>query len=502
MDNGSQLICAIERHAEQRPRDLAICIDGNETSWSGFAARVDEIASFLLLEGVQPGARVVLLGEPSLDYFSAMFATGKVGGIVAPVSLMLTPDTISVLLEDADPAIILVDAGSRQMFVEGGEELAPFEDRLRVLEQIGSVEKSETFPSLDRQAAMSLIYSSGTTGVPKGIIHSFQARDLYGSVFSKEYGITAQSRTLLATAPYSNGTWMMVLPTVLSGGALIVETALKVFDVPSIVSKHQISHAFLVPTQLNALFTDCAEKWHPANEITIVSAGSFLPLATKQAILDTDKIRLFELFGNTEGAATILRPSQMAQATQSVGTPISSGVIAVIGDDDRPLGVGQIGEIVGGGPLASSGYYNRPEQNNNLFWHDAQGNKLVRTGDLGAIDEQGFLHLRGRKKDMIVSGGINVYPADIEEALRRHTDIADAAVVGVAHKKWGETPYAFVLPVEGRDVDTNALLSWINDRLNKFQRLSGLQVCSEFPRNALGKVMKAELLDKMAISGV
>ncbi|MEM9054792.1 MAG: class I adenylate-forming enzyme family protein [Pseudomonadota bacterium] len=479
------LLEAVASHATARATAPAVHDASGSVSWASFWHKVCAKADELIDEGVKPGDRIVLWAKPSADYLSAILACARVGAVCTPLSLMLNQRTISTLLADAGPTVILVDDPSNGACgaLDGLETTASV---LSIAATPGAGATRHQAAAVSKDAAMSLIYSSGTTGTPKGILHSRAARDFYGVVFALEYGITRDSVTLLATPPYSNGTWMMALPTLFQGGCCVIASQLKTPDIPDLLLSHGVTHAFLVPTQLDALFADGPRALGKSN-LTIVSAGSFLPLKTKRAILDTDDVRLFELFGNTEGVCSILRPEQMEAGFDSVGTSITTGEIAVADS----------GEIIGRNALQSMGYFNRAELTAALWVNiDDEEQPFVRSGDLGAIGDDGFLRLKGRLKDMIVSGGINVYPADIEEFLREHEDIADAAVTGIPHQKWGETPVAYVLLKANASTDADALKAWANSQLNKHQRLQDVTILDDFPRNALGKVIKAELGDQ------
>lgn len=481
MNASTLLLDAVAGHAVARPKASAVVEQAGRVSWAAFWQRVCAKADQLIDHQVNPGDRVALLARPSADYLAAILACVKIGAVCTPLSLMLNKRTISALLSDASPRIVLIDPESRPLLDDHNDTEA-----LWIILPIGAPTTSNevTYPTVtcSPDQAMSLIYSSGTTGEPKGILHSRQARDAYAIIFSLEYCITQDSVTLLATPPYSNGTWMMALPTLFQGGCCVVAPQLSTKDIPDLLLQYDVTHAFLVPTQLDALFSN-GPRPLGASKLTIVSAGSFLPLRTKRAIVDTPSLRLFELFGNTEGVCSILRPEQMEQGFDSVGTAIISGEIAVADS----------GEILGRNALQSMGYFNRPDLTSALWVDASDGRPFVRSGDLGVIGDDGFLRLKGRLKDMIVSGGVNVYPADIEELLREHEHVADAAVVGVPHQKWGETPCAYILLKPTAEIDADTLKEWANGVLNKHQRLHDLSILEAFPRNALGKVIKSNL---------
>jgi long-chain acyl-CoA synthetase len=201
-----------------------------------------------------------------------------------------------------------------------------------------------------------------------------------------------------------------------------------------------------------------------------------------------------ELYGITEGIGTTLKPEEIVTKTGSVGTPISGTDIRIIDNDGKELPPGESGEIVGYGPGMMTGYHNRPEATEEALWRDEKGRTYLRTGDIGMFDEDGFLYILDRKKDMIVSGGVNVFASDIEEVFVQHPDVYEVAVIAVPHQKWIETPLALVRLRPGASVTGDKLKEWVNGRVAKHQRVIGVEFRGKpFPRNALGKLLKREL---------
>jgi acyl-CoA synthetase (AMP-forming)/AMP-acid ligase II len=200
---------------------------------------------------------------------------------------------------------------------------------------------------------------------------------------------------------------------------------------------------------------------------------------------------VYELYGFSEGFATMCKPGDAPALPGAVGRPVIGFDMRIVGADDREVPRGEVGEIVGRGLGMMAGYHNRPDLDAAILWHDEGGTEYLRSGDLGFIDEEGFLHIVDRKKDMILSGGFNIFPADLEAVIGEHPEVQDVTVIGIPHPKWGETPLALVIP--RGSPDAAALLAWANARLAKTQRLAGLEFRAEFPRNALGKVLKREL---------
>lgn len=294
---------------------------------------------------------------------------------------------------------------------------------------------------------------------------------------------------------HSNGAWLGWLPAMLLGATTVILPAFTPENFVEAVRRHRPTHGFTVPTVCAVLLErpdieqvglDCF--------VGLVTAGSPMPANVKQRMREVTKDGLFEAWGLTEGVATVMTPEKMGDRPSSVGRPPLGCDLRVIDDNGREVERGGVGEIVGYSSSMMSGYWKRPDANEQLVWKDQQGRTFIRTGDVGEIDAEGFLTLRGRTKEMIISGGLNVYPVDIESVLRDSDLVKDVAVVGVEHPKWGETPVAFVIPLEGAEVDSGALKEWANERLAKHQRLHDVVIHGgDFPRNTLGKVLKADL---------
>ncbi|MBU6273078.1 MAG: AMP-binding protein, partial [Betaproteobacteria bacterium] len=214
---------------------------------------------------------------------------------------------------------------------------------------------------------------------------------------------------------------------------------------------------------------------------------------TKRAVVERFGNLLHEIYGFSEGFATMLKPTHPPEKFDTVGTPVLGFELRIIDEQGRELPRGEVGEIAGYGAGMMAAYHDRPEQTEALIWRDERGRTFIRSGDIGRLDADGFLSIVDRKKDMIISGGFNVFPRDIEEIVATHPAVLDVAVIGVPHEKWGETPLALVIPRPGAAPQPAELLAWANARLAKHQRLSAVELREAFPRNALGKVLKKDL---------
>jgi acyl-CoA synthetase (AMP-forming)/AMP-acid ligase II len=227
----------------------------------------------------------------------------------------------------------------------------------------------------------------------------------------------------------------------------------------------------------------------------MLSAGSPMRRETKRETIRRFGNKLHEIYGFSEGFATMLKPHHPESKFDTVGTPVLGFELRILDDAGRELPRGEIGEIAGYGAGIMKGYHNRPEQTAALIWRDARGRSFIRSGDIGRLDADGFLSIVDRKKDMIISGGFNVFPADIEQIVAGHPAVLDVSVIGVPHDKWGETPLALVVTKPGMTLEAAELKDWANARLAKHQRLVAVEFREEFPRNALGKVLKRLLRD-------
>jgi acyl-CoA synthetase (AMP-forming)/AMP-acid ligase II len=283
----------------------------------------------------------------------------------------------------------------------------------------------------------------------------------------------------------------MAMPVLFVGGTLHIMPGFSPEGFLKTVERERITHTFMVPTQYIVTLESPALDGADLGSLEVMlSAGSPLRVETKKAVIARMAPCIHELYGYSEGAATMIKPEDAEAKWGSVGTPVIGFDIAVIGEDGEELPFGETGEIVARGGGVMSGYHRRTRATGELTWRDDAGRVWIRSGDVGRFDDDGFLYILDRKKDMIISGGFNVFPADIEQIVAGHPDVSDVTVIGVPDQKWGETPLALVIPRADAKADPEEIRAWANERLAKPQRLSALELRRDFPRNALGKVLK------------
>lgn len=484
-------------HARYRADCIAL-VDGDEVlTWRELSDRADQVSSWLVSASVKPGDRICVLPECEAAVLAAIIGIWRARAVFVPLSPMLTPKMLSDMISDCgatvlmasdryrDVAFALAEGKERTVHVLNTEELPEF-----------GCQSPELFCNKPSDLA-SIIYSSGTTGSPKGIAHTHQARLSFASVISMHTRMSSESCAHLAIPPHSNGAMLMWGPAMLVGARIVLQRTFDVDGLFAIIEKWRPTHGFLVPVMCEAILRhrDVERAGLECFECAI-TAGSPMRLSVKKEMQRLTRNGLAELWGLTEGLATFLPPEEMVRFPDSVGRPIIGCDLRIVDESGQDISGRGIGEIAGTADGLMSGYWNAPVKTREMVWGDGAGADYIRSGDVGEIDGDGLLYIRGRSKDLIISGGINIYPADIEKELLAHDAVSDAVVVGVEDDKWGETPVGFILPrseLEGGDADR--ILEWVNQKLARYQRLSDLRVWEgDFPRNTLGKVVKSDLV--------
>jgi len=490
----------IRAHAAAQPSHVAIIQDERSITYAELDALMDRVAVALQREGLKPRDSLAICASTSIEYACAFLGALRAGVAVAPLAPSSTPESIATMVADCGAMVLFLDKSVADAL---GPTLARINAKLVGLDEgapgvghdhfIASEREKPAPVAITPDMAFNIIYSSGTTGAPKGIVQSHKMR--FGHVARASamgYGPTAV--TLISTGLYSNTTLVSFFPTLGLGGTVVLMKKFDAGEYLKLAAKHRATHTMLVPVQYQRIMA--REDFGNYDLSSFVM--KFCTSAPFSAVLKADVLKrwpggLIEYFGMTEGGGTVMLVAHLyPDKLHTVGQPAPGHDIRVIDDAGRELPRGEVGEIVGRSEMMMSGYHNRDEATAAARWMSPDGLEFIRTGDVGRFDADGFLELMDRKKDMIISGGFNIYPSDLEAVLREHGDVSDVAVVGVPSVDWGETPVAFVV---SRGASAEQLRAFANAKLGKTQRIAAVELIDELPRSHIGKILKRELRD-------
>lgn len=490
-----------ELQAQRHPAKAALICGDAEISYRQLDDRANRIASGLQRDGVGRGSVVVICGASSITYVAVFLAVLKTGAAVSPLSPAATADQLLTMLRDSGASHLFVDrlgndaldtvahhATARRIAMDDRTDAEPLEPYLPPAD-------SRPAPvTIVPEQAFDIIYSSGTTGTPKGVVQSHAMRwPQLHLVDPPGYGPEAVA--LISTPLYSNTTLVSLLPALAGGGTVVLMPRFDARHFLELSERHRVTVAMLVPVQYRRILdVPDFERFDLSSYVLKYATSAPFAAGLKAEVLARWPGGLIEYYGTTEGGGTcMLVAHEHPDKLHTVGQPIEGHEMLVIDELGAVLPAGDVGEVVGRSSAMMTGYYNAPDKSAEAEWYSAEGLRYIRTGDVGQIDAEGFFTLTGRKKDVIISGGLNIYPVDLEATLSRHPCVREAAVVGAPSARWGETPVGFVTLIDGVDVSELALKDWANARLGKMQRLADVRIVTELPRSAIGKILKREL---------
>ena len=473
------------------PGKPAVIDETHAWDWATFGTLAAKVAGQLTALGQTRGARVAVLAQNSAEYLALYAGILCAGACVVPLPTSATAEVLAKLLSDCEAQLLFASETHAATAAKLG---AP---TLIALEDLAAWAEADPLPAPatpEPDDFFDLIYSSGTTGTPKGIIHDhrFRARQLERM---PRFGLDGTARLIVSTPLYSNTTLVAALPVMAKGGTLVSMAKFDVTRFLDLSEKHRITNTMLVPVQyMRIMAAPDFDRYDLSSYRAKTSTSAPLPGPLIRDIVARWPGELYEIYGMTEGGlSTVLDARAHPDKLDTVGKPAEGCELKVIDEDGRELPEGAFGEIVGRGGPMMQGYLHAPEKTLEATWKSPEGHDYIRTGDMGRLDEDGFLHLLDRKKDMIISGGFNIYAADLERVLRDHPDVADVAVIAVPSPDWGETPLALVVPSPGAPPDPGAIRDWANAKLGKTQRISRVELRADLPRSAIGKIQKREL---------
>jgi acyl-CoA synthetase (AMP-forming)/AMP-acid ligase II len=504
----TSLADVIRKRAAATPDGVALSRAGQVTTFAEIDARSSQAAAALRDAGVVAGDRVAFIGASGPAFAEVMYATAKCGAIFSAVNNRLARPEVLAVLEDAEPRVVVADADSGWIAAAA----ADFGFRCTVLVTGAAGQAADAGRSYEahRDAALPadpgatagpddtalILYTSGTTGLPKGV--ELTGRNLGCALRELHAGIGLDERSVCAAPiPFFHISGLgLLLAANLNGSQLLLD---QVTDTPGLLqflTSRRVTHAAVVPTVLQRLLAlpeAATADWSALSHI--VYGASPIPLPVLRAAVDVIGCSFVQSYGLTEstGGFTLLGPAdhvpgeEVAHRLRSAGRPMAGARVRVVDPDTlQDRAPGERGEVLVAGSRVMKGYWRKPEQTAEVMLPGG----WLRTGDGGSFDADGFLYLHDRLKDMLISGGENVYPAEVESVLTGHPAVAEVAVVGVPSDRWGESPYAVVVLRPGAEVTEGELIGWSRERLAHFKCPVGVSFAAELARTASGKLRK------------
>ncbi|MFI8089458.1 class I adenylate-forming enzyme family protein [Streptomyces sp. NPDC086080] len=478
---------------------------GRQLTWSQFEDRVARLSSVLVDLGIERGDRVGLIADDDWRVLALQFACIRTGAVYVPFNWRLTVDEIAVLCEDADLALLLHDGtwqdtattlGKKSGVPLAGWEGTDVRNDIDVLMD-GAAPMAGTGPYLGDQTAQ-ILYTSGTTGLPKGALITLGGLAWHALNVQHEMAIGGPPARYLSALPlfHAAGLNAIVNPTLMAGGRISVMRRFDPARAAELLgdSSHGFTHFNAAPVMYRMVMENASDSADFSHIRAGMVGGGAIP-ADVGAYFSERGLELQAGWGATEmgPSMTLMPKASRAAKAHTVGMPVQHVQMRVVDpvtlEDVAP---GEIGEAWVRGPAISPGYWRREPEND-----EATAEGWFKSGDAVSIDEDGFVALRGRFKDMYKSGGENVFCAEVERVIVSHRDVQDAAVVGVPHEKWGEVGYAVVVPEAGRTVDESGLIAHVATRLAKYKVPVKVVVVEDFPRNVTGKIQKNVLRDML-----
>ncbi|MBI1197542.1 MAG: long-chain-fatty-acid--CoA ligase [Phenylobacterium sp.] len=504
-DEPIQILTDIPRvHGQARGGHVAVSFEGRDLTYAELERRSDRVAAFLQDLGVKPGDRVAWLGRPTESWFEIFFGVAKARACFAPINSRLAVPEVAFILQDSGANVFFVSPE----FMAAAEQVVAQVDRPIELIEVGGPDPDATRYAALREAAgaprpetpepdddVLQLYTSGTTGLPKGVRLS-----------NRNYSAFLMLRTRVEGFDYGpDDTVLILMPMfhvagtnisfsgLAAGGRLVLQAEFSPPAVLQAMEAEKVAHVFLAPVMINALLqTPGVEKVDYSTLRTISYGASPISEAVLKKATETFGCGFIQFYGMTEttGAGTTLAPGDhQGELMRACGRSWVTLETRIADEDGNTLPAGEIGEIEIRGPIVMAGYWNRPEATAETIRPDG----WLRTGDAGYRNEDGFFFVHDRVKDMIVSGGENVYPAEVENAILGCPGVADAAVIGVPDDKWGEAVKAIVVPAPGQRPDPADVIAWARQRIAGYKAPKSVDFIDALPRNPSGKVLRREL---------
>ncbi len=488
----------LENAAFYFPKRTAVIENDQEINFLEFNRLSNRVATALLSVGIRLGEHVALYAPNAYQWLAFYFGVLKAGAVAVTLSSLLKRDELRRIMDNAQPKVLF--AGKEQLAELGDRKDYPY--LKKIISEGGDVRYeglvemgSDSFGAidLDRHNTAAILYTGGTTGIPKGVMLSHE--NLNTSIHNvAHYERSTHKDRALCFLPLNHvfGQIHIMNATAYSGGSLVLESSFDLEKVIETIERHKVTKFFAVPTVYIRLLAlkDLKEKLGSLRYTFSAAASMAAELVREwKRRMDLD---IYEAYGMTESASMVTYNHYYRHVIGSVGTPVTNVEVQIRDLEGNVLGTKEEGEICIRGRNIMKGYLNQPEETRSVFWDN-----WFRSGDIGTMDEDGYLYIVDRLKDMIITGGENVYPREVEEVLYTRPEVEECTVIGLPDKEYGERVTAFIIPKEGQQVDPTQLKSYLKTKLSPFKVPKEFIAVDELPKSSAGKILKRELKQKV-----
>ncbi|MCG2777541.1 MAG: long-chain fatty acid--CoA ligase [Desulfobacterales bacterium] len=495
----------IRKWGELSPQKVAIIDDGHEFTYREFNQRCNQVANFFLKKGISKGDRVGVLLYNCHEYIEIYFALAKVGAILVPLNWRMAPPELSHILNDSGATffffgedfldtVLYIRDNMREVknYISLGQEDIRWAENYQKIEACSSNEPTG-FKEPDWEDPHIILYTSGTTGFPKGAVLS-NRKTFFNALNANIFYRLTPLDIFLVSRPlfHSGGLLVDTTPALYKGATVIYKRRFSPQEYLETIEKYNVTIIEASATFLNFMLKKCDLSQYNLRLLKSYYTGGERVSTTMLKEYHKIGIPLSQIFGMTETSiVTWLSTDDAVRKIGSVGKPVLHGEVKILNSDMKQISPAEIGEIMVKGPILMSGYWNRPEITRELM-----SNGWFHTGDLATIDDEGFIYIVDREKDMFISGGENIYPTEVEKILLTNPQIWDVAVYGVPDEKWGEVGKASIILQDNTEMSASEVEEFLSGKIGKYKIPKYFEFVNEFPRTATGKIQKYLLVQR------
>ena len=480
--------------AARLPEKTCIVFRDQRISYAAMDRHARRVATTLVERGIKPGDRVVLLGPNRPEWIATLFGIVGSGAVLVPINAALTPSEITFIVKDSEAAAVIADEG----FADRLDDVNP--DAIMPLQGFDS---SDLGPALDTWVSRAesdpavIFYTSGTTGRPKGAVLSHAAKVSTAIRVGQAWGMTENDRHLLAgSLSFIYNSIINAGSAIAVGGTVVLQERFHPGDALKTIEAEKITVLMSVPTMYVMMVEWATQNASDTSSVRVaISAGASLAPTVILRARERLGIELLDGWGMTEGTPITgydVREFKRGRP-ESAGRALPGCEVRIVGDDGADVGAGEVGELIFKSPSDMSGYFKRPADTTDVI-----RNGWIYSGDLARRDSEDFVYIVGRRKDMIIRGGANIYPAELEEVIFGIPEVAECAVVGVPDERYGEIVKAFVVPAAGKSIDRDAVVAFCKSKLADYKVPSLVEFVEALPKGPTGKVLKRLLVEPHA----